>query len=184
MGRPVTGRALRVAAALVGALLVASLAGCYPTARSNQPSGEHHVMRMVVEVRANEKPVAVFVDVTKSDVVIRTGEHGINRDSGRPYPAKWRGTSPQHSEIDYWSGSNPTTFVFQAQVSASRVRTLKQIGRNAIVRVSCFLERDGRAIPSDHISGQQVAAMTPEQARTTMQGRELRVSCSWTDHSA
>lgn len=178
----------RLATALTAATVLISLAGCLPT--TTKPVGHSRHLQMVLTVTIDGKPASFPIRITgiAADVTVPSHthpgriEHGINRDSGLPYPSHWDGYSPQTSDIDYVVERNPTTFTITGQLNASTLRTMGAahgVRVDQAVTLRCQYFRDGKEISTSYISG----IIVDSTQRAVKATRTLRVDCKWTDFS-
>lgn len=189
----------RAAALLASLALLVSLTGCYPAGGGTHP-GNSHRLRMVVNVTVNGHPVdssrRVKVEIIKADVTVSRKDaagvphvvHGINVDTGKPYPSTWKGYAPQQTDINYVPEAGPTIFYMVANLPPSQVRSTRgsfnpRLSLDATVALTCTFFRDDVQIPDSKIIGTVIDTMTIRAAQTTDAGRFLAVSCTWVDHS-
>lgn len=195
-----TRSCMRRAAALVAILAtLVSLTGCLP-AGGGTHLGNSHRLRMVVDVTVDGHPVDVTkkmkVEIIKADVTVSKKDaagishvvHGINVDTGKPYPSTWKGYAPQQSDINYVPEAGPTIFYMVANLPPSQVRNMRgsfdsRLSLDATVALTCTFFRDDVQIPDSKIIGTVIDTMTIRAAQTTDAGRFLAVSCTWVDHS-
>lgn len=162
---------------LLAVIVTVALTACAPVKK--QP--DQHEMWMLVEVTENNHSIKLPIHLW-ADVTIKTGEHGINRENGKPYPSTWETNKGSGSStIDYWSRSNPTTFAIRGTIY---LRDLLGQSDAAKFRLKCSMFKDGILISPLQISGNISALISGKTAKAKLLAQQqffIVANCKYVD---